>query len=215
MTTKYNAELAFWRSRLEINQGNFYNGHYERIMLAMAQEPDAEFVRGKVVADFGCGPRGSLVWASTASLRIGIDVLADRYADEFTDNILSHGMIYLKSTEQVIPLPSAMVDILFTMNAIDHVDHFEKMCAEIVRVLKPGGAFIGSFNLEEPASSTEPQHLTEQQIKESLLDHLQVESYRVSKSGPIGHEYEPFYTDPLTYEPGHPGILWVRARKPA
>jgi len=63
-----------------------------------------------------------------SSLRIGIDVLADCYADEFTDNILSHGMIYLKSTEQVIPLPSAMVDILFTMNAIDHVDHSKK-CA--------------------------------------------------------------------------------------
>ena len=215
MTIKYNAELAFWRSRLEINQGVFYNGHYERIMLAMAQEPDAEFVRGKVVADFGCGPRGSLVWASTAVLRIGIDVLADCYADEFTDNILSHGMIYLKSTEQVIPLPSAMVDILFTMNAIDHVDHFEKMCAEIVRVLKPGGAFNGSFNLEEPASATEPQHLTEKRIKEALLDHLKIQCYRVSNSGPIGHEYEPFFTDPLTYEPGQPGILWVRARKPA
>ena len=215
MTTKYNAELAFWRGRLEINRGTFYNGHYERIMLAMAQEPDAEFVRGKVVADFGCGPRGSLVWARTAALRIGIDVLAGYYADEFTDNIISHGMIYLKSTEKVIPLPSTMVDILFTMNAIDHVDHFEKMCAEILRVLKPGGTFIGSFTLEEPASSTEPQHLTEKRIKEALLDHLEVQSYRVSHSGPIDHEYEPFYTEPLTYEPGQPGILWVRARKPA
>jgi SAM-dependent methyltransferase len=215
MTTKYSAELAFWKSRLEINQGVFYNGHYERIMLAMALEPDPDFVLGKVVADFGCGPRGSLVWASAAALRIGIDVLADVYADEFTDNIISHGMIYLKSTEQVIPLPSAMVDILFTMNAIDHVDNFEKMCAEILRVLKPGGTFIGSFNLEEPATSTEPQHLTEKRIKEVLLDYLEVKSYRVSHSGPIDHEYEPFYTESLTYEPGQSGILWVKARKPA
>ena len=116
-------------------------------MLAMAEEPDDNFLKGKIVADFGCGPRSSLFWASSASLKIGIDVLADRYADEFTDNIISHGMIYLKSTEKVIPLPSNFVDVMFTLNAIDHVDSFSNMCSEIIRVLKPGGDFIGSFNL--------------------------------------------------------------------
>lgn len=55
------------------------------------------------------------------------------------DNIISHGMIYLKSTEKVIPLPSEFVDIIFTVNAIDHVNNFEIMCDEIIRVLKPGG----------------------------------------------------------------------------
>jgi len=48
-------------------------------------------------------------------------------------------MIYLKSTEKVIPLPSEFVDIIFTVNAIDHVNNFEIMCDEIIRVLKPGG----------------------------------------------------------------------------
>ena len=214
MTIKYDAELAFWKERLELNQGVFYNGHYERIMLAMAQEPDAEFVRGKVVADFGCGPRGSLVWAGAAACRLGIDVLADTYADEFTDNIFAHGMIYLKSTEKVIPLPSAGVDILFSMNALDHVDHFEIMCAELIRILKPGGFLISSFNLEEPASATEPQHLTEERIQAALLDALDVQSYRVSHSGPNGLEYEPFFAETLIYESGRPGILWVKAQKP-
>ena len=46
-------------------------------MLAMAEEPTADFLAGKIVAAFGCGPRGSLVWAPNALLRIGIDVLAD------------------------------------------------------------------------------------------------------------------------------------------
>src|SRR5665647_907150 len=100
------AELSFWRSRLKLDKGKFYNLHYEKLMLAMAEESSDDFLKGKIVADFGCGPRGSLVWARSALLRIGIDVLADRYADEFTENITSHGMIYLKSTEYVIPLPS-------------------------------------------------------------------------------------------------------------
>ena len=74
--TKTEAELAFWKSRLEIDNGHFHNWHYERLMLGMAGEPNAEFFRlRKLLRIFGCGPRGSLVWASPARLRIGIDVL--------------------------------------------------------------------------------------------------------------------------------------------
>ena len=159
--------------------------------------------------------------AGSALLRIGIDVIADRYADEFTHNITSHGMIYLKCTEKVIPLPSDFVDIMFTLNAIDHVDNFPTMCKEIVRVLKPGGEFIGSFNLEEPATACEPQQLSEQIIKEALLSKLQVRSYRVTKHGPNGTGaqgqdllYQPFFDGNLSYTPGEEGFLWVRAQKP-
>ena len=207
------AELSYWRSRPEIDKGKFNNSHYEKRMLAMAEESSDNFLKGKIVADFGCGPRGSLVWARPALLRIGIDVLADRYADEFTNNITSHGMIYLKSTENVIPLPSDFVDIMFTLNAIDHVDNFSVMCAEIMRVLKPGGQFIGSFNLEEPASPCEPQQLNEKIIKEHLLDNMEVQSYRITNKGSKEDLYAPFFNGSLSYEPGQEGFLWVRARK--
>jgi SAM-dependent methyltransferase len=217
---KTGAELDFWKSKLEDEGGQFENSHFERLMLGMAREPNADFLADKVVADFGCGPRGSLVWASPARIRIGIDVLADRYADEFTSNILSHGMIYLKSTEHVIPLPSDLVDVMFTMNAIDHVDHFSEMCREIVRVIKPGGLFIGSVNLEEPVSRTEPQRLNEAVIKESLLGYLTVQSYRATgiprqvSPGPADW-YERFFEGDQSYTRGEEGILWVRAVKPS
>ena len=84
--SKYSAELSYWRSKFKSNGGVFNNAHYEKLMLAMAQETDDRFLQDKVVADFGCGPRGSLVWAASASMRIGIDVLADQYADEFSEN---------------------------------------------------------------------------------------------------------------------------------
>src|SRR5262249_9726251 len=135
MRTKHAEELAFWKSRLVKDQGTFQNKHYERIMLGMAHESSQSFLRGRVVGDFGCGPRGSLVWADAASLRIGIDVLADAYADAFTDNVIFHNMIYLKSTEEVIPLPSNFVDILFTLNAVDHVANLPQMCREMIRIL--------------------------------------------------------------------------------
>ncbi len=208
-------ELSYWKSRFEINQGKFNNSHYQRLMLAMAGESSENFLKGKIVADFGCGPRGSLVWASSASLRIGIDVLADLYADEFSDNITSHGMVYVKSTEKVIPLPSNFVDIMFTVNAIDHVNNFPQMCNEIIRVLKDGGEFIGSFNLEEPPSPCEPQQLNEKIIKENLLNKLEVQSYRITKKGPKEDTYKPFFDGNLSYQVGEEGVLWVRARKPS
>ena len=182
-------------------------------MLAMAEEPNPDFLKGKVVADFGCGPRGSLVWARPASLRIGIDVLADRYADEFADNLVSHETVYLKSTEKIIPLPTEFVDVMFTLNAMDHTDNFSQMCSEIVRVLKPGGDFVGSFNLEEPPTPCEPQQLNERIIKENLLDRLEVRSYRITRKGPNENAYAPFFNGKLSYETGEEGILWVKARK--
>ena len=116
---------------------------------------------------------------------------------------------------QHLPFADASFDAVHSNAMVMYLKDPLRAFREMRRVLKPGGAFIGSFNLEEPASSTEPQHLTEKRIKEALLDHLEVQSYRVSISGPMGHEYEPFSTEPLVYEPGQPGILWVRARKPA
>jgi len=211
---KNSEEISFWKGILEAEKGTFYNAHYMKLMLAMAEEDSADFLKGKIVADFGCGPAGSLAWAQPARLRIGIDVLADRYSDEFTSNITSHGMIYLKSTEKVIPLPSDFVDILFTLNAIDHVDDFSVMCAEILRVLKPGGEFIGSFNLEEPSSPCEPQQLNEKIIKDNLLNDLEIQSYRITEMGPQSDYYAPFFSGNLSYEPGQEGFLWVRARKP-
>jgi len=211
---KHNAELDFWRSRHAIDGGRFRNDHYERILRAMAGEATSEFVAGKVIADFGCGPRGSLAWAAAASFRIGIDVLAPRYADEFTNSILSHGMVYVTSTEKTIPIPSDFVDVMFTLNAIDHVNDFRAMCSEIVRVIKPGGRLVASFNLEEPASSTEPQQLSEELIRQNLLNDFEVQSYRITAPGPEEDLYRPFFEGLLPYTRGKEGFLWVSAIKP-
>jgi SAM-dependent methyltransferase len=213
LTGKYDSELRFWRGRFAADQGRFSNSHYERLMLAMAEEPNDRFLKGKIVGDFGCGPRGSLAWARSALLRLGIDVLVDRYADEFTDNLVSHGMVYVKSTESVIPIPTGYVDVMFTLNAMDHVDDFPAMCCEIVRVIKPGGLFVGSFNLHEPPSKCEPQTLSEQVIRDHLLDRLEVISYRITEMGPPEDQYGAFFRGELSYQAGRKGFLWVKARK--
>lgn len=210
---KYSSELKWWITRLEIDSGLFKNDHYQKIMLGIANERNDDFLKGRVVADFGCGPRGSLQWVKSAGVKIGIDVLADRYFDLFSDNLFLHNMIYIKSTESMIPLPGNFVDVMFTINAMDHVNDFSRMCDEILRVLKPGGLFLGSFNLEEPPSPCEPQQLTEKKVHKYLLDRMEIISYKLAGKGPSNDGYVHCYEANPVYSSGEEGFLWVKAQK--
>ena len=122
--SKHEMELDFWRNNFKADNHQFRNDWYKNTMLEMAMEKNDDFIKDKTIGDFGCGPRGTLKWAEKGKVKIGIDVLADVYIDEFKDCLLSHDMVYLKSTEHVIPLPTNYIDILFTLNAIDHVNNF-------------------------------------------------------------------------------------------
>jgi SAM-dependent methyltransferase len=208
-TFKYKQELDFWNTCYKEEGAQFENEHYRKTMLGMAGEPDDSFLAGRIVADFGCGPRGSLWWAASAKSRIGIDVLAEEYS-KF--NIRAHDMVYVRCSEWKVPLPSNYVDVLFTLNAIDHVSHFAVMCRELLRILAPGGLFIASFNLDEPPTFSEPQTLTEEAIQKYLLRHLEVESYKIAARGEPGSTYLHFFDNSESPKSG-PRFLWIRARK--
>ena len=49
------------------------------------------------------------------------------------------------------------------------------MLSEIFRILKTGGEFIGSFNMNEPATETEPQALTFEMIEKCFSQKLQIQ----------------------------------------
>ena len=210
--SKYFWALRYWRLKYREEGGRFFHSHYQKLMLSMAGEKGDSFTSGKVIADFGCGPRGSLLWARSAKERIGIDVLADAYRRKF--DLDDQSMRYVQSSESHIPLEDDSVDILFTMNAMDHIDNIDLICEEIIRVIKPGGLFVGSFNLDEPPTETEPQTLTEEIVKFNLLNHLIIESYRISGKGPAGKTYS-YFSIPHKPPLSGPRILWVRAKKPA
>ncbi|MFA7083378.1 MAG: methyltransferase domain-containing protein [Arcobacteraceae bacterium] len=210
------AELKYWQSKYDETTQSFANGWYKQHMINMTLLEEEKF-SNKVIADFGCGPRGSLAWLDKSSTKIGIDVNVDLYADNFTNAILSHDTIYVKSTEKAIPIPDDYIDILVTMNALDHVSDLEVMCDELIRILKPNGIFAGYFNLEELASPTEPQCLSEAILENMLFSKLDVEIYKTSVCGniPNGTYYEPLYFPEKypEYEKGTRGLLWVKAKK--
>jgi SAM-dependent methyltransferase len=216
--SKYQGELEFWIERYNAEHHTFQNGHYEKIMLGMSQELNDSFLKDKIVVDFGCGPRGSLVWTTAPKLRIGVDVLVDKYFDFFGDEMINDNYIYIKSTEKHIPIPTEFADVVYTMNSMDHTDNFEAMLSEIFRILKTGGEFIGSFNMNEPATETEPQTLTFEMIEKIFSQKLQIQHKLTAFKGdslkPKRGTYDCFFDKNIKL-PSEKDIciLWIRGKK--
>lgn len=209
-------EFLYWYKRYIIEGKTFTNKHFKNTMLGMAQQENDNFLKGKIVADFGCGPRGSLAWTDAPSLKIGIDILIPTYLDSFGETMLRHNMLYVSSTEKTIPIPDNFVDVLFTLNSMDHVENFAIMAKEVLRILKKGGTFAASFNLNEPPTETEPQTLNESTIRIHILKNLNVISYRLAKkhNGPGGAYYNLRQNILASVcDPKSPYILWVMGTK--
>ena len=211
--SKYRSELNYWKEKYIEEGYRFENGFYRKNMLGIAQEIDDAFLHDKIVVDFGCGPRGSLVWTDAPGLKIGVDVLADKYFDSFATEMARHNCLYIKSSEKRIPMPDDYVDVVFTLNSMDHTDNFEAMLDEIFRVLKKGGEFIGSFNMNERWTPSEPQRLTFEMIEELLFPKLDLRHKLITF-----REGEKTYTKFVEYEVGKRNrgevcILCVRGRK--
>ncbi|MFH2008009.1 MAG: class I SAM-dependent methyltransferase [bacterium] len=208
--TKHVAELHYWKRQESIAGGRLSNLWYEHRLLGLTEHGDAAALAGKVVADFGCGPCGSLCWAAAAKRRIGIDVLADVYRRAF--DLAAHGYEYVACDERSIPLPTDSVDVLFTLNAMDHVHDFPAMSAELLRILRPGGSFYGSFNLDEEPTEAEPQTLSAEEVDEHIAAHLDDVVRLLSPRGPDGSPYR-CCEQRRPAEPGdRPRILWLRGR---
>lgn len=210
---KYEGELEYWQTVYR-NEGNkFANEHYGELMLAIAQEEDDDFLKNKIIVDFGCGPRGSLQWTKKPAVKIGVDVLTERYMEEFGETLIQHGMIYVTSTEQYIPLPNGIADCVCTINSLDHVNNLEEMSKEILRILKPQGILLASFNLNQSSTECEPQTLTEEKLKQYLLKYFEIDTYRLAYPGEK-NVYENMEQGNLVKKiADEEAVLWIRARK--
>lgn len=211
------AEFSYWQDILK-QEKSFLSSGYKQVMLCLAEEKDDEFLEGKVVADYGCGPRGSLKWTNKPLMKIGIDVLIQEYM-EITD-LSKHGVIYVTSKEDKIPMPDECVDYIMALEVLDRVSDIQATINEITRILRTGGIFAGSFPLNEPLYSDagQPQSFASDIIN-ILNDNYEIISKRIAKrTTEVGEHFEPYsdmmqgkYVDEL--KEGEKGFLWFRAIK--
>jgi ubiquinone/menaquinone biosynthesis C-methylase UbiE len=124
--------------------------------------------------DIGCGPRGSLEWATEADVRIGIDPLAKMYWQLGTSR---HAMQYVACGAENIPFPNDSFDVSSSLNSLDHVDDLNKVIDEISRVLAPQGYFLLLTDIHCHPTVLEPITYT-WDVVERFLPELEVMEQR-------------------------------------
>jgi ubiquinone/menaquinone biosynthesis C-methylase UbiE len=172
MPHKAEAEIAFWESRLQA-QGVLTNDHFEYFYTTHFGLEKA-FYHGKRIVDIGCGPRGSLEWATEADIRIGIDPLARMYRQLGTDR---HTMQYVACGAENLPISNGTFDVVSSFNSLDHVDDLNKAIDEIIRVLAPQGYFLLLTDIHRHPTVLEPIAYT-WDVVERFLSELEVMEQR-------------------------------------
>lgn len=151
---KREEELTHWHAR-QAAEGTLANDHYAETFCGLVGlTPD--FYQGKEILDIGCGPRGSLEWATGAKRRVGLDPLVEDYRDL---GIEAHAMEYVAGRSESMPFADASFDIVTSLNSLDHVDDLQKTVAEIKRVLRPGGHVVVVVEVGHEPTWSEPQML--------------------------------------------------------
>ncbi len=148
-------ELRFWRER-RAAEGRLANAQFERFFTTQFGL-DRDFYAGKRILDVGCGPRGSLEWATMADERVGVDPLVSQYRQLGIDE---HAMTYVEAGAEHLPFEDAHFDIVSTFNSLDHVDDVDAAIAELTRVARPGATGLLLVEVGHEPTVTEPQTLS-------------------------------------------------------
>lgn len=134
--SEYTSSFGFEWTKIDgfVGKETMSHGHlYGRFLLP------ADFLRGKVVADIGCG-----------NGRIGRLIVRDcqRYIGLDMSDSLTAFPSYIEGFENVtlvrasatdLPLEDESVDVALCWGVVHHTDRPEKTFAELVRIVKPGG----------------------------------------------------------------------------
>lgn len=204
-------EFNYWKVRKN-NEGDLKNYHYEYFYTRHFQlEPS--FYNNKVILDIGCGPRGSLEWATMAKRRIGLDPLAKQYLQLGANK---HAMEYIHAPSEKIPLPNELCDAVFSFNSLDHVANVKKTIKEIKRVLRPGGIFLLLVEVNHEPTVFEPHLLKPKEIIDLFEPEMLCKEYKVYKRSDPRGLYESIrigdiFLKPLEIkEPGWMSASFVR-----
>lgn len=114
---KRQVELAYWRLYLR-RTGRLANSHFAAAYTDLFDLAPGHY-RGRRMLDIGCGPLGTLEWATEAASRTGVDPLADAY---LALNRGTHAMRYVAAPAEKLPFPDQSFDTVSLFNALDHVE---------------------------------------------------------------------------------------------
>lgn len=127
-----------------------------------------EVFSGKKILDVGSGPMPSATCFVNADLYC-LEPLLSRYLDIGFPVHYYGNTKYIQSKAEDIPVSDNFFDGIISVNALDHVDDFEKVAAELLRILKPGGILL--FHLHYHYKTiTEPVELNDERVKAAFSE---------------------------------------------
>jgi SAM-dependent methyltransferase len=205
---KHRSEMAYWTERFKAENGTLSNSHYEPLFTTVFNLTRDDY-KDKRVTDIGCGPRGSLEWATMAAERVGIDPLANKY---LALGASKHAMKYVAAPSERIPFPDGYFDIVTCLNALDHIDDLNETIAEIKRITRKGGLFLVSVEIDHLATATEPVVISERDMDRFSPEFETVSSFKVGT--PDDHNlHQAVQSRQPFYEFGKPGIYVAKMRR--
>lgn len=109
-------------------------GRDSRELLSLIRE---RFPHGGDVLDLGCGPRDQAEPFKRLGFRyVGIDY------DGLAADLLADG--------HALPFRDASFDVVFSFAVLEHLHTPARAIAEVARVLRPGGVYVGTVSQGEP-----------------------------------------------------------------
>ena len=208
---KLREELAYW-TQAKAREGALDRSHYEPTYTTVLGL-DRTFYEGKRILDAGCGPRGSLEWATMAAERVGLDPLARAYQRL---GVSRHAMRYINAPVERMPIDDARFDVVCCFNMLGHVDDPDRAISEMTRVLAPGGHLLLVTDLNHPTSVTEPHAFSwdiitrfKPPLRVSWERHLEASAPSLYRCLEVAEPYD--HERPETRR----GILLARLHKPS
>ena len=134
-------ELRWWKQYLKNKDTTAYLNWKQQYWKKVLQQLEPELlVRSHMsVADLGCGPSG--IYMAVKECKVtAIDPLLDAY--EKNTAVFNKGMyphVQFISTTLEAYRPEQPFDVVFCMNAINHVNNYEQALNTLQQCSKPGG----------------------------------------------------------------------------
>ncbi|HEX9635925.1 MAG TPA: class I SAM-dependent methyltransferase [Acidobacteriota bacterium] len=116
---------------------------YWRSLLAALPE-EVRFGPATRVLDLGCGGCGILLALEQGEL-VGVDPLMDRYLEKFPFLAARSDIRWVQAAAEELELQERF-DVIFSINALDHVYDPARVACQIERLLRPGGHLVLTMN---------------------------------------------------------------------